>query len=202
MNEPYHSPRLTLFFAPGASSMAPHIALHEIGVPFTPRPLSFARTETRSPEFLAINPEGKVPTLLIDGRALTEVAAILFYLARRHPQANLLPASPEAEAHALSWMSFLASTVHPARRQGPEHADRIWAIAEQRLARAPGPWALGAYSIADIHLFRLYWRFAASRGPAPARFPALQAHHDRMLARPAVQRTIAIEAEIGYQLPA
>ena len=201
MNEPHHSPMLTLFFAPGASSMAPHIALHEIGVPFTPRPLSFARTETRSPELLAINPEGKVPTLLIDGSVLTEVAAILFYLARRHPQANLLPASSEAEAQALSWMSFLASTVHPARRQGQDHADRIWAIAEQRLARAPGPWALGTYSIADIHLFRLYWRFAASREPGPARFPALQAHHDRMLARSAVQRTIAIEAEIGYELP-
>ena len=123
MNEPHHSPALTLFFAPGASSIAPHIALHEIGVPFTPR-------------------------------------------------------------------------------QGQEHADGIWAMAEQRLARAPGPWALGAYSIADIHLFRLYWRFAASRGPESARFPALQAHHDRMLARPAVQRTIAIEAEIGYELPA
>lgn len=59
---------LTLYFAPGASSMAPHIALHEIGVLFTPKPLSFARKETRIPEFRAINPEGKIPTLLIDTR--------------------------------------------------------------------------------------------------------------------------------------
>jgi len=82
---------LKLYFAPGSSSMAPHIALHEIGVPFESRPVSFKRDETRAPAFLAINPEGKVPTLLIDGRVLTEVAAILFYLARRFPQADLLP---------------------------------------------------------------------------------------------------------------
>lgn len=188
---------LTLYFAPGASSMAPHIALHEIGIPFTPRPLSFARNETRQPAFLAINPEGKIPTLLIGTQILTEVAAILFYLARTHPSANLLPTTPEAEAQALSWMSFLASTIHPARRQGPDHAHRVWALAEARLARAPGPWALGEYSIADIHLFRLYWRFA----PGPGPFPTLQAHHDRMLARPAVRKTIDIESGIGYELP-
>jgi glutathione S-transferase len=57
---------LTLYFAPGASSMAPHIALHEIGVPFEARPLSFARKGNRTPAYLAINPDGKVPTLLID----------------------------------------------------------------------------------------------------------------------------------------
>jgi len=73
---------LTLYFAPGSSSMAAHIALHEIGVPFESRPLSFARREQRAPEFLALNPEGKVPTLIIDGRPLTEVAAILLYLAK------------------------------------------------------------------------------------------------------------------------
>ena len=82
---------LTLYFAPGSSSMAPHIALHEIGASFESRPLSFARKETRSAAFLAVNPEGKVPTLLIDGRVLTEVAGILFYLAKRFPAAHLLP---------------------------------------------------------------------------------------------------------------
>src|SRR5438128_2312557 len=69
---------LTLYFAPGASSMAVHIALHEIGVPFEARPMSFKDQDMRAPEFLALNPEGKVPVLLIDGRPLTEVAAILF----------------------------------------------------------------------------------------------------------------------------
>jgi len=71
---------LTLYFAPGTSSMAAHIALYETGARFENRPLSFHKREQRAPEYLAINREGKVPTLLIDGRPLTEVAAILFYL--------------------------------------------------------------------------------------------------------------------------
>ena len=190
---------LTLYFAPGASSMAPPIARHEIGSPFTPKPLSFARKETRTPAFRAINPEGKVPTLLIDGRPLTEVAGILFYLARQYPQARLLPEAPEPQAHAVSWMSFIASTLHPARRQGLDHAIQTYRLADQLLG--PRQWALGQYSIVDIHLFRLFWRFNASLGAAPETLPNLHAHHARMLARPAVARTIAIEAAIGYELP-
>jgi glutathione S-transferase len=141
---------LTLYFAPGSSSMAVHIALHEIDVPFEGRPMSFNENDMRAPEFLALNPEGKVPVLLIDGRPLTEVAAILFYLAKWFPEAELLPRG----------------------------------------------WALGCYSIADIHLFRLYWRLANSLHPAPETFPNLTAHYQRMMARPAVQRTIEIETAI------
>ncbi len=195
---------LTLYFAPGSSSMAVHIALHEIGVPFEARPISFAQGTQRTPEFLSLNPEGKVPTLLIDGRPLTEVAAILFYLAKRYPEADLLPegdaeGDAEAEAQVISWMSFIASTVHPARARGKEHAEKIYGIADRRLGNKG--WALGRYSIADIHLFRLYWRFNKSLQPAPGTFPNLAAHHDRMMARPAVQRTCEIEATIGYELP-
>ena len=192
---------LTLYFAPGASSMAPHIALYEIGAPFAAIPVSFRNNETRGADFLAVNPEGKVPALLIDGRALTEVAGILYYLARRYPEARLLPqGDPEAEARVISWMSFVASTIHPARRQGLEHAMKVYALADARLG--DGGWAVGDYSIADIHLFRLYWRFAASLKPPPGSFPRLEAHHARMLARPAVIKTIEVEAAIGYELPA
>ena len=190
---------LTLFFAPGASSMAVHIALHEAGAAFEARPLSFRRREHRSPAYLALNPAGQVPTLLIDGWPLTQVAAILFYLARRFPHADLLPEGAEAEAHALSWMSFAASTLHPARRQGPDHADSVWRTAEARMAG--GGWLLGRYSVADIHLFRLFWRFNASLKPELDAFPNLAAHHERMLARPAVRCTIEAEAAIGYELP-
>ena len=191
---------LTLYFAPGSSSMAPHIALHEIGVPFEAVPLSFAKNETRGAAFLAINPEGKTPTLLIDGRPLTEVAGILYYLARAYPEARLMPqGDPEAEARVVSWMSFIASSVHPARRQGLEHAMGVYRLADARLGERE--WAVGDYSIADIHLFRLYWRFAASLNPPPGAFPRLAAHHDRMLARPAVIRTIEVESAIGYELP-
>jgi glutathione S-transferase len=191
---------LTLYFAPGSSSFAVHIALHEIGVPFEGKPMSFKNNDLRSPDYLKLNPEGKVPTLVIDGRPLTEVAAILYYLAKRFPDAELLPRDDiEAKAQALSWMSFAASTLHPARRHGLEHAKEVWGIADRRLGSG---WALGRYSIADIHLFRLYWRFANSLKPAPEEFPNLTAHYARMMARPAVQRTIEIESAAGYELPA
>jgi glutathione S-transferase len=191
---------LILYLVPGSSSMAPHIALNETGAVFEPRPLSFARKENRSPDYLRLNPEGKVPTLLVDGRPLTEVAAILFYLARAFPAAALLPErDAEAEAQIVSWMSFIAATIHPARRQGLAHASEVWGIAERRLGTRE--WAVGHYSIADIHLFRLYWRFANSLRPPPGTFPNLTAHYARMMARPAVQRTIAAESAIGYELP-
>jgi glutathione S-transferase len=190
---------LTLYFAPGSSSMAVHIALHEIGIPFESRPLSFKR-DMRAPELLALNPEGKVPVLLVDGRPLTEVAAILYYLAKSFPEAELLPRENiEADAQALSWMSFIASTLHPARPRGLDYAKQVYGIADRRLGDG---WALGRYSIADIHLFRLYWRLANSLHPAPEMFPNLTAHYQRMMARPAVQRTIEIESAIGYELPA
>jgi glutathione S-transferase len=181
--------------------MAVHIALHEIGAPFEARPMSSAGGDLRKPEYLAINPEGKVPTLLIDGRRLTEVAAILYYLAKRFPAALLLPENdPEAEAQVISWMSFIAATLHPARGMGTDHVMKVWTLADRRLGEHE--WALGRYSIADIHLFRLYWRLANSLKPAPGIFPNLSAHYQRMMARPAVQRTCEIEAAIGYELPA
>jgi glutathione S-transferase len=191
---------LTLYFAPGASSFAPHIALYEIGIPFEAKPMSFKQNDMRSLEFLALNPEDKVPALTVDGRPLTEVAAILFYLAKRFPDAGLLPPDDiEAEAQALSWMSFIASTLHPARQRGLDHAKQVYAIADRRLGTG---WAIGRYSIADIHLFRLYWRLANSLHPEPGTFPNLDAHYARMMARPAVQRTIAAESAVGYELPA
>jgi glutathione S-transferase len=191
---------LVLYLSPGSSSMATHIALHEIGVDFEPRWVSLAKREQFAPEYLAINPEGKVPTLLVDGRPLTEVAAVLYYLAKRFPAAGLWPESGlEAEAQAISWMSFIASTIHPARRIGVERWREVFEIAERRLGKSE--WTVGRYSIADIHLFRLYWRFVDSLKPAPAEFPDLSAHYDRMMARPAVQRTLEIESAIGYQLP-
>jgi glutathione S-transferase len=191
---------LTLYLSPGSGSMATHIALHEIGVDFERRPISFAKREQFAPEYLALNPEGKVPTLIVDGRPLTEVAATLYYLAKRYPEAGLWPEGGlEAEAHAVSWMSFIASTIHPARRIGVERWREVFGIAEQRLANRE--WTVGRYSIADIHLFRLFWRFVDSLKPAPAEFPGLSAHYDRVMARPAVRRTIEIESAIGYQLP-
>ena len=192
---------LTLYFAPGASSFAVHIALHEIGVSFDAKPMSFKRNDMRAPEYLALNPEGKVPTLVIDGRPLTEVAAILFYLAKRFPEAGLLPRDDlDADAQALSWMSFIASTLHLARARGLDYAKEVYGLADRRMRNG---WALGErYSIADIHLFRVYWRLFHSLKPTAGTFPNLDAHYARMMARSAVQRTIEIETGIGYELPA
>jgi glutathione S-transferase len=96
-------------------------------------------------------------------------------------------------------MSFSASALHRARGHGLDYAKEVYGIADRRLG---GGWALGRYSIADIHLFRLYWRLANSLHPAPELFPNLTAHYARMMMRPAVQRTIAVETAIGYELPA
>jgi glutathione S-transferase len=191
---------LTLYFSPGSSSMAVHIALHEIGLDFERRLVSLARHEQFAPEYLAINPEAKVPTLMVDGRPLTEVAAILYYLAKRYPEKGLWPEGDlEAEAQAVSWMSFIASTIHPARRIGIERWREVFGLAEQRLGGRE--WALNRYSVADIHLFRLFWRFVDSVKPAAGKFPGLSAHYERMTARPAVQKTLEIESAIGFQLP-
>ncbi len=192
---------LTFYFAPGSSSMATHIALHEIGVAFTPKSMSFSKKDQQRPEFLAINPEGKVPALVIGDGVLTEVAAILYYLARKFPEAGLWPEGDlEREAQVISWMSFIASTLHPSRVRGLEYARSVYAVANSKLGKRE--WAVDTYTIADIHLFRLYWRFRGSLQPEPGTFAALDAHAERMMARPAVQKTLEIESAIGYELPA
>jgi glutathione S-transferase len=125
----------------------------------------------------------------------------LWCLARRYPEAGLLPqfGDIEAEARVISWMSFIAATIHPARRIGDERWREVFGLAEQRLG--PHDWAVDRYSIADIHLFRLYWRFVTTLQPAPGSYPNLSAHYDRMMTRPAVRRTLAAEEAVGYNLP-
>ncbi|HEV8679704.1 MAG TPA: glutathione S-transferase family protein [Stellaceae bacterium] len=193
---------LTLYFSPGSSAMATHIALYEVGVPFEAKLTSLSENAHHAPEYLAINPEAKVPTLVIDGRPLTEVAATLWYLARTYPEAGLLPqqSDTEAEARVISWMSFIASTIHPARRIGPERWREVFEIAERRLGGRE--WTVERYSIADIHLFRLWWRYVDTVKPDLAPFPGLAAHYRQMMARPAVQKTIEVESAIGYNLSA
>src|SRR5690349_4510715 len=98
-----------LYYAPGACSMAPHIALEEIGEPFEAIAVSLRAGEHQSAEYLAVNPKGLVPALAVDGerprRVLTEVPAILIHLARRHPEAGLLPDDPWAEARCVEWLA-------------------------------------------------------------------------------------------------
>jgi len=195
-------PQLTLYYSPGSSSMATHIALLEVAVPFELKHIALYQHDNRNADYLAVNPEGKVPTLVVDaGEPLTEVAATLWYLARRYPEANLLPqyGDTEEEARVISWMSFIAATIHPARRAGDDRWREVFVLADARLGKSE--WAAGRYSIADIHLFRLYWRFVDTLHPPASDYPNLSAHYDRMMGRDAVKQTLAAESAVGYHLP-
>ena len=184
---------LRLFFSPSTSSLATHIALIEAGAAHQLVPKLLSKQETRTPEYLAVNPDGKVPALVTEsGKVLTEVAATLYYIARRYPEAKLWPEGDlEAEAEVISWMSFAASTMHGSRARGPEQVANAFAVANTKLGDRP--WAIGRFTIADIHLFRVYWRFRPGIDAKPGTYSALEAHHDRMLDRPAVQKALAVE---------
>jgi len=104
---------LTLYYSPGACSMASHIALEESGAPYEAKLISTAKGEQKTPEYLAINPRGKVPALRADNDVITENVAILTYVARMAPEAKLLPQNPLEEARCLSTMAWLSNTVHP-----------------------------------------------------------------------------------------
>ena len=184
---------MKLYFSPSTSSLATHIALIECGAEHELMPRLMSKQETRTPEFLAINPNGKVPVLVTgNGMIITEVAATLYYLARTYPDAGLWPEGDlEAETQVISWMSFTASTVHGSRAKGPEHIADAFDVANRKLGDRE--WAIGRFTIADIHLFRVYWRFRREIDAPSGTYPALESHHDRMLARHAVQRAIELE---------
>ena len=210
---------LALFYAPGACSLAPHIALEETGVPFTPVAIDLKTGEQRRPGYLEINPKGRVPTLRVDGWALTENPAILQFIGRAFPEARLWPEDLRAAARAAEWMAWLSSTVHVAyahmrraeryatsdqaledvRAKGRESCAALWPAVEA--AFGAGPWALGdRYTVVDSYLM-VFWTWG--RGPAlgfdmPSLFPRWTAQARRMAARPAVERAFRRE---GLDLP-
>ena len=209
---------MILYYAPTACSIAPHIALEEIGVPFEPRRIDFAKNEQTSPDFLRVNPLGRVPAMIIDGAAVTELPALLTYVASLKPEAGLVPPPGTlAFARCFEWLGFLSSSLHVAyaqfRRPGRfvaegspawdevSDAGRLNTIAacrevERRLgAGSNTDWAAGdGYSIADINLFPFpgwAWRFDFDMASECPRWTALV---ERMMERPAVQRALAREA--------
>src|SRR3954462_8299270 len=105
---------LTLYYSPGACSMAPHIALEEAGADYDLQLVAIPKAEQQGPEYLAVNPRGKVPALRTDHGILTENVAILTYIARSFPKPALLPEHPFEMARCLSHMAYLSNTVHPA----------------------------------------------------------------------------------------
>jgi len=110
--------KTVLYYSPGACSFAPHVALIEIGLPFELRRFTTANRENYSDDYLAINPKGRIPALSIDGFLLTENPAILAYLGRRYPAADIYPSDvSEAEARCLEWLAWCSNTAHVAFAQ-------------------------------------------------------------------------------------
>ena len=199
---------LTLYYAPGACSMAPHIVMEEGGEKYEPKKLDLSKGEQRTPDYMKIHPLGRVPALrLDDGSPLTENTAILPYLGKRF---DLWPTDPVKEARALSVIGFFAATVHPANghigrteRYTDDKAafPGIQAKAKQSYAEymkqidamyAGREWLSDQYSVLDSYAF-IFYIWHARRGEPVAELKHYTAMKDRMLKRPAVQRVIADE---------
>ncbi len=214
--------KLDLYFAPGACSRVPLIALEEIGEPFDTRLVVFMKGEHRSPDYLALNPAGKVPTLLIDGQPLTQNVAILSFLARSFPGAGLLPFTGDSvgDARLMSQLSFFSADLHPIVTRirlpqffcdvagGPE---RVREMADKAMEMQLGPldarlgkqpWLLGAeWSVLDAYLYWVWFRITGAGFPGE-KFPNIAAHAQRMEDRPAVKRALAREAQAESDLEA
>lgn len=204
---------LKLFYALNTCALASHITLEEIGVQHEAVRLDFSNHDQNKPDYLAINPKGRVPALITDRGILTETPAILAYLAQSYPQAQLAPlGDPFAFARVQAFNSYLCSTVHVAhahRRRGKRWADDPIAIKDMQ-RKVPetvgacfelieqemfaGPWVMGKdYSICDPYLFTVAgWLEGDSLDIA--RFPKVQNHHKRMAERPAVKKALAVES--------
>ena len=194
---------LTLYYGPGACSMASHIVLEESGEKYNPRRMDLAKGEQRTPEYLKMNPQGRVPLLqLDDGSPLAENTAILPYLGKRF---NLWPTDPKAEARALSMIGFFAASVHPAHAHvgRPERytADQsaFPGIKEQGLKTFHGylkqidgmlagrEWFSDAYSVLDPYGF-VFYVWGVRRGLPMPELKNYTAFKDRMAKREAVGR--------------
>ena len=201
---------LTLYYSRASCAYAPHILLHDAGADFTTVEIDFATGEQTSPDFLAINPKGRVPALVTPNGILTENPAILLYIAQTHPETKLAPSEPFALARAQSFNMFLASTVHVAHSH--KHRGARWAddpaaqaamtakVTENMAMYAgmieahyfTGPWVLGEdYSMCDAYL-ALITRWLAADGVDLADFPNLQAHDALMRTRPSMQAVMGL----------
>jgi glutathione S-transferase len=207
---------IQLHYFPSTASMAPHILLEELGVPFELVHVDRMRDAHKRPEYLALNPNGLIPVLVHDDLVLYESAAVCLHLADTHAQPALAPALGTAQrAQFYKWMMWMTNTLqanllsyfYPERYVTQAHAPaapgvkdaaeaRIGPMLDQldaQVARSGGPWLLGAqYTAADPYALMLCrWTRNFTR-PARER-PALGAYLQRVLARPAVQRVFATE---------
>lgn len=199
---------LTLYYAPGACSLAAHIVLEESGEAYTPRPVDLAGGEQRTEAYLKLNPQGRVPLLVLDnGEPLAENTAILPYLGRRF---GLWPPEPLAEVKALSLIGFFAASVHPANAHigRPERycADPAAFPAIRDAGRkmfhgylkqidamlAGREWFSDRYSVLDPYGL-VFYTWGARRDIPVGELANYTAFKDRMVQRPAVARVLENE---------
>ena len=208
---------LKLFYATGTCALASHIALEEAGAEYETVRLDFRSNDQRKPEYLALNPKGRVPALVTDRGVLTETPAILVFIAQTFPEAHLAPLDDAfALAQVQAFNSYLCSTVHVA------HAHRVrgyrWVDADDAAAivamqkKVPqsvaecfdlieremfaGPWVMGtSYTICDPYLFTLA-RWMEADGVESSHFSKVHDHLRRMSERPAVKRVLAQETAL------
>ena len=107
---------LTLYYSPGACSMSSHIALEETGEPYESRETLLSKNANKSAEYLAVNPRGKVPALVVDGKLITENTAILTFIGTRFPKTKMLPGDPIDMARCISQMAWFSNTPHISQR--------------------------------------------------------------------------------------
>jgi glutathione S-transferase len=199
-----------LYYAPISCSLAAHIALEQAGASYEAERVDFSKEAQRSPEYLQVNPKGRVPALVTEHGVLTETIAILTFVGQSFPAAGLAPLDDAwAFARMQSFNSYLASTVHVAhahRMRGKRWVDDLDAILKMQ-EKVPrnitdcfdlieremfvGPWVMGQqYSVSDPYLFTIA-RWLESDGVDPARFPKVLAHRERMAELPAVRKVLA-----------
>ena len=205
---------LKLFHAWGSCSLASLIALEEAGADYELVVMSTKTGDQRTPEYLAVNPKGRVPALVTPQGVLTETPAILSWIPETHPHAGLLPVGPWERAQAHAFNSYLCSTVHVAhahrvrgyrwvdadddaalaamRRKVPQSVAECFELIEREMFA--GPWVLGKdYTVCDPYLFTLA-RWLQADGVDSARFPKVNGHLGRMSERPAVKRALEQES--------
>ena len=203
---------LELYFAPGACSFVPHVALEAIKAPFEPKLIKLHKGEQRTPAYLALNPHGQVPLLVIDGKPLSQIMAIVGWLVREFPDAGLLPADPWARAQALSQLAWMNSTAHPtftriffperfADSEGARAEVKARAAADFRgylervqgwIAKADRYWLGERISCHDAYAFTLL-RWGGFAGVDPQSLPAYHAYIQRVMQHPAVAAALARE---------
>ncbi len=193
----------TLYMSPGAASLAVHWMLIELGEPHELVKLDIDAGEHRKPEYLKLNSKGLIPTLIVEGRPLTESASLLMLLAERHPQAGLAPPTGSEQRGAyMSWMFYLANTLQPAFRDwfypvtqhGAEFTESfkgtargkieaVWIHVENQLDGG-GPYILGDRTSA-VDLFGTMLMRWSRNMPKPATaWPAIAGYVARMKTRP------------------